>query len=211
MFVNKVTLKRCKTQKKYFQSKTKMDFYTINPGNPINGGYRKRYWGFIVPACKATTIVMTPSTGQCVTVNTKQYVIYIGPDKKPTQTFLYKHHVGMIYAKEHGITRNQTIYILQELNIPAENLRYVQGHSQRLFLRYVMNLIKIVPDNYYNNHAFNCDQCEYQSENKFTLKKHQNARHLNIRYSCQKCSYKATQAGHLVKHVNTKHCDTDMF
>jgi hypothetical protein len=184
-----------------------MNFYTINPGNPGNGGSRRHYWGFSIPTCETTAMFLTPSTGQCVTVDDEQYVIYIGPEKKPTQTFSYKHHIGMIYSNKKRITKNKTINILHKLNIPAEGLRYVQKHSQKIFLKYVMNVIINVPDTYYNYHVFNCNKCEYQSENKYALKKHQNTRHINIRYACNKCSYKATQKYHLCQHVKTKHCN----
>ena len=50
-----------------------------------------------------------------------------------------------------------------------------------------------------------CNQCEYRSATKRTLKKHQSFKHYGVVYSCDKCDFKAGESAHLNRHKQSKH------
>lgn len=53
--------------------------------------------------------------------------------------------------------------------------------------------------------VYQCNQCEYQTKGKNTLKRHIDAEHGGIKYPCQYCQYEAKAKEHLKKHVEAKH------
>ena len=54
---------------------------------------------------------------------------------------------------------------------------------------------------------FCCDQCDFKSEWKVSLKLHIESVHGDVRYSCDLCDYKATQKTNLKKHIDAVHGD----
>jgi hypothetical protein len=50
-----------------------------------------------------------------------------------------------------------------------------------------------------------CNQCEYRSATKRTLKKHHLFKHEGVVYFCDKCEFKAGESAHLNRHKQSKH------
>ena len=48
---------------------------------------------------------------------------------------------------------------------------------------------------------FCCDQCDFKSEWKVSLKLHIESVHGDVQYSCDHCDYKATRKGDLKTHI----------
>ena len=54
---------------------------------------------------------------------------------------------------------------------------------------------------------YSCDQCDYKTTWKGSLKRHIDAIHGDVRYTCNQCDYKATQKGNLKRHIDSVHGD----
>ena len=54
---------------------------------------------------------------------------------------------------------------------------------------------------------FCCDQCDFKSKWKGSVKKHIDSVHIDMRYSCDQCDYKAAQKGTLDRHIDSVHGD----
>ena len=52
---------------------------------------------------------------------------------------------------------------------------------------------------------FHCAECDYQTTNKYNIKKHTEGQHEGIKYPCTECPYTASQTVNLRKHLLTKH------
>ena len=52
-----------------------------------------------------------------------------------------------------------------------------------------------------DSHYFKCDDCDYVSNKKISLKVHVQSKHEGVRYPCDLCDYQATQRGRLRVHM----------
>jgi len=61
-----------------------------------------------------------------------------------------------------------------------------------------------------NMHQSNyfCDQCNYETRQRGTLKQHYQAQHLGIKHKCEHCEYKASQKSALKNHIKSVHLGT---
>ena len=180
-----------------------MTTFTVNPGNPGNGGSRRMCWCFDLRSSVVPDTILTSPTGYSVTLNNNFYIVYIGPTNKPTQLISYHHHLGMLYSPLKNITSRQANIILHKLNIPANQLTYVMTSYKTKYLECAWNITNEISTPF--TPVFSCNLCEYQTENKRNLFLHNQTKHLNVTYPCSKCSYKATQKVHLKRHDNTHH------
>ena len=53
-----------------------------------------------------------------------------------------------------------------------------------------------------------CDQCNYETRQRGTLKQHYQAQHLGIKHKCEHCEYKASQKSALKNHSKSVHLGT---
>ena len=54
---------------------------------------------------------------------------------------------------------------------------------------------------------YNCDQCEYRSTQKGSLKTHKKSIHEGVRYGCDQCTFKAINKNDLKRHNKSIHKD----
>ena len=52
---------------------------------------------------------------------------------------------------------------------------------------------------------YRCDQCEFESKYKASLKTHFESVHQNIKYPCNLCDFQGTQKGNLKSHIQRVH------
>ena len=56
-------------------------------------------------------------------------------------------------------------------------------------------------------HGYSCDQCDYKTKWKSSLKRHEDSVHGGVRYPCDQCDHKATWKSNLKTHIDCVHGD----
>ena len=48
---------------------------------------------------------------------------------------------------------------------------------------------------------YNCNQCDFKSRNRRTLKRHALSAHNGVKYDCDQCDYRASKQQALTQHI----------
>jgi hypothetical protein len=101
---------------------------------------RRVHWCFCVEEKDISLVEETSKQGKPVKIKEKMYTLYIGPIKEPDDLIHNCHRLGMIYSKQHAITRGQAKAVLNALEINIQN---------------VMSLLKTCKPSTYLDYAWN--------------------------------------------------------
>ena len=183
---------------------------TANVGKKRKIGNRK----FVFDHIPNQTIVPkpTPTKASSKTLNirpAKERIIAIAP-KTPHSDSLNGRTIATnsAYPNKIAITKNPHVH--NSLGSPPPKAFYAVKTKVCEICKEEFKTMQAYNNHYNLTHTgklFNCQHCDYKTNNKSNLKQHIGALHEGRRYPCKYCDMTLTAQASLKKHVFSKHLD----
>ena len=123
--------------------------------------------------------------------------------KKNDESVKYYQDTKSSDEKYHGVKPQQKFYSEDETKFNHESFDvalYQESYESP-------SLNSLQNSNYEKNvdRSYFCDECDYQTANGFTLKRHKLGKHAGVRYKCDECDREFVRKDNLQTHKQSKH------